>query len=198
MKTLYQQFGYTLATAALAFSACAYAQQPSDCSKGPIPDKALELSVGADKLPTPALVGMRKISEMKSDGKSYEQFEVSVQDKDMFADTEASFSVIVPKGQQPDGKTFRKLPTADTKAQPSVEPGLPEVQSWKVEDKAHKLDASHVGLVASLRVEFDKRRGDVLPGRVYLCAPGGQTEKMFGTKLADPVTLVGRFEARIR
>ena len=63
--------------------------------------------------------------------------------------------------------------------------------------KARNLSASHVGFIASLRVEFDKRRGEVLPGRVYLCVPGGQTEKFFGTKLADPVTLVGRFEARI-
>lgn len=198
MKTLDQRLGYALAIAALATSVCAYAQQPSNCSTGPIPDRALELSVGSEKLPALPITSMRKISEMTSGNKVYDQYQISVQDKDMFANTIVQFSVIVPKGQQPDGKTFRKLPTANTEAQPGPQQGLPEVQSWAVKDKARNLSASHVGFVASLRVEFGKRHGDVLPGRVYLCIPGGQTEKMFGTKLADPVTLVGRFEAKIQ
>ena len=198
MKTLNQRLGHALACAALAISACAYAQPPSDCSTGPIPDRALELSVGADQLPTPPITSMRKISEITFGGIAYDQYSIAVQDRDMFANTEVRFSVIVAKGQQPDGRTFRKLPAAGTKAQPGPQQGLPEVQSWVVKDKARQLDASHVGFVASLRVEFGKRRGDALPGRVYLCVPGGQTEKLFGTKLADPVTLVGRFEAQIR
>lgn len=182
---------------ALAVSGGAYAQQPADCSTGPIPDRPLEITVGAEKLPTPPLVRMRKISEITSGDRTFDQYDVTVADKDIFANTEASFSVIVPKGQQPDGKTFRRLLTSETSRQPSPQPGLPEVQSWSVKDKARKLDANHVSFIASLRVEFGKRSGGVLSGRVYLCAPGGQKAKIFNDVLADPVTVVGRFEARL-
>ena len=167
-----------------------------DCSKGPIPDQALELSVGSEKLPVPPISSLRKTSEITGE-KVYDQYALSVQDKDMFATTEVRFTVLVPKGQRPDGKTFRKLPTLETKAQPAAESGLPEVQSWAVKIEARELDISSVGFVGSLRVEFGQRRGDLLPGKVYLCIPGGQTDKLFGTKLADPVTLIGSFEAKI-
>lgn len=173
-----------------------HAQQPSDCSKGPIPDRALELSVGPEKLPVPPITSLRKASEITAE-KVYDQYAFSVQDKDIFATTEVRFTVLVPKGQRPDGKTFRKLPTLESKAQPAAEAGLPEVQSWTVKAEARGLDISSVGFVGSLRVEFGQRRGDLLPGKVYLCIPGGQTDKLFGTTLADPVTLMGRFEAKI-
>jgi hypothetical protein len=198
MRSLDRRLGHALACAALATSACAYAQQPANCSTGPIPDRALEFSIGAEKVPPPPLTRMRKISEMTTGGQTFDQYDVSVQDKDIFANTEVSFSVLVPKGQQPDGRTFRKLPTRETAKQPGPQEGLPEVQSWSVKDKSRKLDASHVGFIASLRVEFGKRSGNVLPGRVYLCVPGGQTSRMFGDKLPDPITLVGRFEAQVR
>ena len=172
------------------------AQEPSDCSKGPIPDRALELSVGTEKLPVPPITSLRNVGEITGD-KAYDQYAVSFQDKDMSAATEVRFTVLVPKGQRPDGKTFRKLPTLETKSQPAAESGLPEVQSWAVKVEARDLDISHVGFVGSLRVEFGQRRGDLLPGKVYLCIPGGQTDKLFGTKLAEPVTLSGRFEAKI-
>ena len=64
--------------------------------------------------------------------KHYEQYAISVQDREMFASIEADFSVIVPKGEPPDGKPFRKRPTADTRAQPGPWQGLPEVSSWSV------------------------------------------------------------------
>ncbi len=172
------------------------AQPPSDCSKGPIPDRALELSIGSENLPVPPLTSLRKTSEVTGE-KVYDQYALSVQDKDMFATTEVRLTVLVPQGQRPDGKTFRKLPTLETKAQPAAESGLPEVQSWAVKIETRELDIRSVSFVGSLRVEFGQRRGDVLPGKVYLCIPGGQTDKLFGTKLADPVTLVGRFEAKI-
>jgi len=33
------------------------------------------------------------------------------------------------------------------------------------------IDASHVFEIASLRVDFGQRRGNLLPGRIRLCAP---------------------------
>jgi hypothetical protein len=74
---------------------------------------------------------------------------------------------------------------------------MPEVQSWSVKDQSRKLNVSHVSFTASLRVEFGKRSGGVLPGRVHLCAPGGQKARVFKDVLADPITMVGRFEARL-
>lgn len=198
METLERRLVGAVILAALGTSGSAWAQQPADCSPGPIPDRALELSIGSEKVPAPPLISVRKISEMRfGDKEVYDQYAISMQDKEMFADLEARFSVIVPKGQQPDGKTFRRLRTADTKAQPGPQ-GAPEVQSWAVKHKARNVDVSHTGFIASLRAEFGRRRGDVFPGRVYLCIPGGQTDKMFGTKLPEPVTLVGRFEAKIQ
>ena len=197
MKTLHRRLVAAIALAALGMSGSALSQQPADCSAGPIPDQALELTIGSEKIPSLAWVSVRKISEMRLDDDVYEQYELTAQDKEMFANFEAGFSVIVPKGERPDGKTFRRLPTSKTDAQPGPE-GLPEVQSWTVKHKARDLRASHVGFIASLPAEFGQRRGDVLPGRAYLCVPGGQTERMFGTKLPDPITFVGRFEARVR
>ena len=197
METLQRGLVSAVVLAALESSGNALAQQPTDCSSDPIPDRALDLSIGSEKVPALPSISLRKISEMSFGDEHYEQYAISVQDKEMFASIEAGFSVIVPKDEQPDGKTFRKLPTADTRAQPGPWQGLPEVQSWGVKHKARDLNVSHVGFIASLRAEFDQRRGDVLPGRVYLCIPGGQTHKMFGTKLPEPITLVGRFDARI-
>src|SRR5581483_539068 len=133
---------------ALALPVSAFGQQPANCSAESIPDKPLEYRVGAQNAAAPPLVRVRKIAEIKSGAKVYDQYLFSLADKDMFAETETEFSVIVPKGQRLDGKTFRKLPTADTSAQPGPEQGLPEVQGWKVKDKPRKLDLSHVGYVA--------------------------------------------------
>lgn len=165
----------------------ALSQQPADCSAGPIPDRPLELSFGADKITELPAIKIAKIGSELSGGKPVsDQYQVSVEDKDMFADVEATLAVKVPAGQRVDGKTFRTQPAGDVKQ-----------VLWGVKRKP-SLSVSFVGFVASVRVEFGKRSGDVLPGRVYLCVPGGQTEKMFGTKLPDPITLVGRFQAKIR
>jgi hypothetical protein len=172
---------------ALQTPGSAISQQPADCSAGPIPDQPLELSFGAEKISALPAIKINKIGSELSGGKPVsDQYQVSVEDKDMFSDVEATFAVKVPAGQRVDGKAFRTQSAGDLK----------EVL-WGVKRKP-SLSISFVGYVASARVEFGKRTGDVLPGRVYLCVPGGQTEKMFGTKLPNPVTLVGRFEAKIR
>ena len=194
LSALVRHIGTGLAGAVLA--GAVHAQQPADCSTGPIPDRPLEITIGAEKLPTPPLIRMRQISTITSGDQAYDQYDVTVADKDMFGNTELTFSVIVPKGQQPDGRTFRKLPTHEISKQPGPQ-GMPEVQSWSVKDKARKIDASHVSFTASLRVEFGKRSGGVLPGRVYLCAPGGQKARVFRDVLAAPITMVGRFEAKL-
>jgi predicted RNase H-like HicB family nuclease/predicted RNA binding protein YcfA (HicA-like mRNA interferase family) len=62
------------------------------------------------------------------------------------------------------------VPTDDTESQPGPEPGLPEVQGWSIDNDEAGIDASHVFEIASERVEFGERRGNVLPGRIRLCA----------------------------
>ena len=173
---------------ALALQAgSAFSQQPADCSAGPIPDRPLELSFGADRISALPAIKLTRIGSELSGGKPVsDQYQVSVEDKEMFSDVEATFSVKVPAGQRVDGKTFRTQSAGDLKQ-----------ILWGIKRKP-SLSVSFVGFVASARVEFGKRKGDILPGRVYLCVPGGQIEKMFGTKLPDPITLVGRFEAKIR
>ena len=110
----------------------------------------------------------------------------------MFANFEAGFSVIVPKGERPDGKTFRRLPTSKTDAQPGPE-GLPEVQSWTVKHKARDLRASHVGFIASLRAEFDQRRGTFEPQRTALAAPTcGGSVPSHATRLHEFPRLISR------
>src|SRR6185437_2250800 len=146
----------------------------------------LEFTIAADSLPVPPIIVMRIIATQTGE-KAFDQYAFTAQDKGMLATSEVEFSVLVPKGQRPDGKTFRKLPAAETGKQPAAEPGLPEVQSWKVKVNARKLDVSSVSFIGSLRVEFGQRRGDMLPGKVYLCVPGGQTSRMFGDKLPDPI-----------
>jgi hypothetical protein len=174
--------------AAVMMPGSAFSQQPADCSAAPVPDRPLELSFGSQKISALPFVKVNKIGGELSDGKLVsEQYQVSVQDQDVFADVEVTFAVTVPAGQRVDGKTFRAAPGGNLKQ-----------VLWSVKRKEPSLSASFVGFSASIRVEFGKRGGDVLPGRVYLCVPGGQTEKMFGTKLPDPITLVGRFEAKIR
>src|SRR5262245_40722645 len=150
----------------------ANAQQPADCSAGAVPDRPLELSIGAQKISELPAIKISKIGSELKDGKPVsDQYEVSVEDKDMFSEVEVDFSVHVPAGQQVDGKTFR------TQAGGELKQVL-----WSVKRKEPSLRVSFVGFVASIRVEFGKRKGNVVPGRVYLCVPGGQTERIFKSK----------------
>ena len=177
-----------LAVAMAAGAGSAFAQQPSDCSASPVPDRPLEMSFGSKKVPAMSFAAIYKIGTDLRDGKPVaDQYELSVQDKDGFAEIEVELAVTIPAGAQVDGRTFRTGPGR-----------RPQEVLWKVKRDKPSLSVGFVGFAATARVEFGKRRGDVLPGRVYLCIPGGQVEKSFGTKLPDPITLVGRFEAKIR
>lgn len=187
MKTFHRML-ISAVVLALQAPGSAFSQQPADCSAGPVPDRPLELTFGAQKVPEVPFVRVNKIGSELSDGKPVsDQYQVTVQDKDLFSDVEVSFTATVPARQQLDGKTFRTGPG-----------GKPKEVLWSVKRKEPSLSASFVGFEATARVEFGKRRGDVLPGRVYLCVPGGQVERMFKTKLPDPITLVGRFDAKIK
>src|SRR6266849_4351529 len=82
MKSLRHRLVRAIALAALGISGSALSQQPADCSIGPIPDQALELTIGSEKIPSLAWVSVRKISEMRLDDDVYEQYEVTAQDKE--------------------------------------------------------------------------------------------------------------------
>lgn len=111
---------------------------------------------------------------------------------DIFARQSASVTIALPKGKLPDGRTFRKLADTPTEKQPSVTEGLPEVQGWRLEDKERGIKLSHVfSGQGSVQVEFGKRQGMTIDGKISLVVPPGEDD---GPD-AKPSSLVGEFRA---
>jgi hypothetical protein len=113
---------------------------------------------------------------------------------DMFARQSASVTIALPKGVLPDGLTFRLLADTPLEGQPSVEEGLPEVQGWRLEDNDNGIKLSHVFRgEASVKVEFGKRQGTTIGGKISLVVPVGAED---GPD-AKPSSLTGEFSAVI-
>lgn len=160
----------------------ALAPMPADCSADPAPSHPISANVAGDAFaPVVKLVSAGGISSGDEGGPAYDTYrlELDVSD-DWEPPIEVDTTLLVPKGEGLDGKTFRKLPLDDVGAQPGPESGLPEIQGWSIENVPLGVDASHVFQIASLRVEFGKRRGNVLPGRIRLCAPDVENSQVAG------------------
>ncbi len=190
---------------ALASALPAGAQTPlADCSQGPIPDQALQLTIGemSTALPTATLRqggGMSEGEEGSPDYQEFDGWDLRLTAADATTDgLFASVAVLVRSGETVEGRTFRKLAGKDTGEQPATAPGLPEIQGWEVRDEDRGFDVRGVGIEAALRVEFGQRKGDVLPGRIQLCVPKEQPDEFFGDAVTAPVHLVGTFEVRIK
>ncbi len=84
--------------------------------------------------------------------------------------------MLVPLGKAPDGRVFRVLPTDSIGAQPAAATGVPEVQGWDLQLEAAGVDTSFTQEIASIRVEFGRRKGGVLPGKIHVCVPGQAAE----------------------
>lgn len=183
--------GLTLAAEANA------AQLPADCSTAAAPKQPIEVSVGGVKF-APKAIGLRFDGLRKMGDDEFDTYRLTLRNvDDIFAPLESEIVVIVRKGQQVDGKTFRKLPTKEIGKQPSPIPGVPEVQGWSFKDREGKGNFNHVEHVASLRLEFAKRQGDTITGSVYLCVPKGQTTIFNKTPTKEDSYAVGTFQARI-
>ncbi len=172
---------------------------PADCSTGPVPDGPATLFLDAAKTPLPVsdVVEAGSISSGEGTPK-WISYRLTLHDKaDLFAPVEIDVTVLVAEGAVLDGKTFRRPPD-DAGEPPSVEPGTPEVQGWSIEDKRGSVDLSHVLVNGSLRLEFGKRTGDTLPGKLRLCVPGAQKQRIGRDVVKEAVEIVGTFAATVK
>jgi hypothetical protein len=169
---------------------------PADCSAATIPSTAAKGSIaGADFVPQS--VELQQTGEIRMKG-AYDQYRLAFQGIDKpFPPLEASVTVAVPRGQRPDGRVYRMLPTEEGQKQPSVEPGLPEVQGWVISRREPKHRYSHVDYVGSLRLEYGQRKGNLITGKMYLCVHRGQTSPL-GTPTVIPSYVAGSFTASIK
>lgn len=178
----------------------ARADMPKDCSTGAIPDAPVTLAIGTTTVPLPVaeLVRAGSISQGE-DSPEYLSYRLELRDSaSIFAPVEVEFTVLVKDGDRVDGKTFRRVPSAEISDQPSPQDGLPEVQGWSVEHEERAIEVNHVLVVASLRLELGKRTGDVLPGKVRLCVPGAQKQRIGSDVVAEPIEVIGTFAATVK
>ena len=191
---------FIAANVAAVLSAPVLAQGlPADCSKATVPAQPLEISILGSRF-APKAVKLRSAGAMTSGDEQFDTYHLTFRnDDDIFAPLEAEVAVIVRKGQSLDGKVFRKLPVKEASKQPSPTStgGLPEVQGWSVKNRDAKTDQSHVSYIASLRLEFGKRQGDSIGGKIYLCVPKGQTTLFDKTPSPAESSAVGTFTAKI-
>ena len=186
----------------LAAAPGAFAEAPKlDCSTKSGPDKPVSLSIDGNQQPLP-VAQFAKQQEMSVDEESFEVFRVNLRDVEgLFSPVEVEASVLVKKGETVDGKTFRQLPVDDMKQQPSPVKAegswMPEVQSIEVRSDPAGFDYEH-GILASMRLEFGKREGEGLPGRIHLCIAGGQTDDVFQPQPTHTVIVEGTFVAKIQ
>jgi hypothetical protein len=188
---------------------------PSDCSRAAIADGPLVLRMtGAPDQPllVAKVTSLGKMSTTDYDGKetSYNELELAIYDRspDGLFDhvKEITTAFLVGIDQAPDNRIFRKPPAAmDTPEYDAQETvgGQVVFQAWGVKipapagaTKEYTVDLNHVGYIASARVEFGKRSGSSLPGKIHLCVPGNQTG-MFGDEPSKTIEVVGSFIATV-
>lgn len=194
MQDVSRQIKRVAALAAFGMATSAAAQAiPADCSNSAIPDEPLVVRLaGAAEVPLPVMkfeergaIGFERENGEKA---SLPTFGLVMKDrisKRIFDPVgEISVGVLVGEGQTVDGRIFRLLPavrdTPEDKAQERLE-GQPVFQSWSVKiptpggpSDSYAIDVNAVFYIASARVEFFKRTGNKLPGKIHLCVPGNQ------------------------
>lgn len=198
-----RRFPTTLALCLLLVAAPrAFAAAPKlDCSTKSGDDKPVTLSIDGKTQPLP-VAEFALQQGMSVNEEEFEVFRVNLRDVEgLFSPVEIDFSVLVPKGQTVDGKTFRLLPVKDMEKQPTPVKGegawLPEVQSIEVRSDPAGIDYEH-GVLASMRLEFGKREGEKMPGRVNFCIAAGQTDDVFLPQPTRSIVVEGTFAAKIQ
>ena len=167
----------------LPVGAQALAAGPLDCSKGPIAPGPVKGIVGGKPfVPKSADVQIGK--GFAVDKIKFDSYDLTLVVDGIF--NSLSVRVITREGTRADGRVFRVLPTDAMSAQPMAGPGTPEVQSWELQLEAANVDASSMREISSMRLEYGQRKGNVLPGKIYFCAPD------------EKATIAGSFEAVMR
>jgi hypothetical protein len=156
-----------LATPALA--------APADCSGAAIPATPVKGSVkGKAFVPTDIHVTFTK-NGMGVNGKQFDRYALDLDAGDIF--NELSVDMLVPAGKPIDGRTYRQVP-GDIGTQPMAAEGTPEVQGWDLQYDPAGVNTNFGLDEGTLRVEWGRRSGDSIPGKIYFCAPAVGAEIM--------------------
>jgi len=186
---------------------------PADCSVGAIADGPLVLKTpGAPDIALPAAMVVSVGGMNDDDSKTvYDELQLRLNDRvpqdpfDHVAEVRTAFYVAA--GKSLDGRMFRR---------PAAERGTPEYdaqdkvagqvvfQSWSVKVPApagsaddYAIDVNHVASTASARVEFGKRSGKSLPGRIHLCV-AAEPKDDSGDAPRGPIEVVGSFVVTVK
>ncbi len=180
-----------------------------DASRAPFPAQAARGTI----LGRPLVVKTAQLARsgsMETGDAKMDTYSLDLRTNDsIFPDAEAHVSFLVKQGQKPDGETFVRLPhppykfggdlSAHFAALKSVElvPGTPSgtripliqglSMTAKTSDADEKLSDTDDGAAPTLRLQFGKRSGNVLPGKIYFCWNDPKKSYVAGT-----------FEARIK
>ena len=176
---------HCIAIAALslfAAPACAFATVPAGCSANAIPDTPVKGTVGGK----PFVVHKAEVRI----GKGFAVNDTKFDSYDLTLEVDGIFNAlttraIVREGTRADGRVFRILPTDSIGDQPAAMTGVPEVQSWDLQLESANVDTSFTQEIASMRLQYGQRKGDILPGKIYFCVPG------------QNATIAGTFDATI-
>lgn len=188
------------ATLAMALPALAGAQNlPDDCSSAAVPKQRVEASVLGTKF-TPKGVTLSSVGGMRTERESFDTYRLELMSEPgISAPLEVSVTVIVPKGAKIDGQVFRVLATKERSAQQMASKNGFElaVQGWSFKNRPASTDSSFVGHLGSMRLELGQRKGDTIPGSIYLCVARGQKSMFEKTATKEESYAAGTFEARI-
>ncbi len=146
---------------------------PADCSKAAIPAGPAKGRMGGVAF-APDDFHFQTVQESGINGTSYDANTLYLQGHDAAGEEMIlSVSTISPRHKPIDGRSFHTVP-GQVEVQPVAGPGAPETQGWSLEYEAKSIDVSSVrDKKASLRLEFGKRKGALLPGQIYFCAGDG-------------------------
>ncbi len=174
-----------------------------DASRTPFPAQAARGTVAGKPFLVKAAQLARSGSMTFGDAKM-DTYSLDLRTNDsIFPDAEANVSFLVKPGQKPDGKTFVRLPhppykfggslSAQFAALKPVElvAGMPSgtriplIQGMtitaKTSDTDEKLSDTDDGAAPTLRLQFGKRAGNVLPGKIYFCWNDAKKSHVAGT-----------------
>jgi hypothetical protein len=155
--------GAALAALLLATHAAA-----ADCSNAAIAGTPVKGMVkGHAFVPTDIHVDFTK-DGMEVNGSKFDRYVLALDAGDIF--NEFTLDMLVPLGKPVDGRIYRLVPGGIYKQRMAAE-GAPEIQGWDIEFKAADVN-TNLGLTeATLRIEWGKKTGDTIPGKLIFCAP---------------------------
>ena len=143
----------------------------ADCSNGPIAATPVKgVVVGHPFTPTYNTIdttpGQNTLNDVKLD-----EYNLAFASDDQ--STQIKMVLAVRAGTRLDGKTFRMTGGGDSN-QPSVAPGIPEIQGWDL--SAGAVSSNFVDEPATLRVELGTRLGKTISGKIHFCAVKSKTD----------------------